>query len=95
MIAGMDWTLVAFMILPALMIGTAFGMLVALALAGTDVLQHDRTPLIFAAGGAALGAIIFLLTVNWWPPVIGPFILSPAGSMIGSLVSQLWPKNAS
>ena len=85
----MDWSLVAFMVFPALLIGTALGMLVALALAGTDTVLTNRTPLVFAVTGAVLGVIIFLLTAAWWPPVIGPFILAPAGSMIASLISQL------
>ena len=82
----MDWTLAAFMIFPAFLIGSVFGILVGLALAGANILQ-DRVVLVSVIGGALLGIVVFLLTAEWWPPVIGPFILSPAGAMAASLIA--------
>jgi hypothetical protein len=84
---GMDWTVAVLMLFPAVLIGSAFGILVALALVGVSGLQTERAPVVWSVGGALLGIVLFLLTARWWPPVIGPFILSPACAMIASLIA--------
>jgi hypothetical protein len=88
----MDWTLAAFMIFPAFLIGSVFGILVGLALTGANILQN-RTFWASNIGGALLGIIVFLLTAAWWPPVIGPFILSPVGAVAASLIAVLVKKS--
>jgi hypothetical protein len=84
----MDWTLAVLMLFPAFLIGSAFGILVALALAGFSALQANRAPIVWSIAGAFAGLGLFLLTANWWPPVIGPFVLSPACAMAASLISM-------
>jgi hypothetical protein len=89
---AMDWALVVFMIFPAFLIGSVFGILVGLALTGSNLLK-DRAFLASPVAGALLGIVVFLLTAGWWPPVIGPFILSPAGAVAASLIAVLAKKN--
>ncbi len=90
----MDWTLAALMFFPAALIGSAFGILVALALTGINILQTNRSPVVWSVAGSFAGIVIFMFTESWWPPVIGPFILSPACAMIAALIAVHFMKKA-
>ena len=64
---------------PAFLIGAVFGVLVGLALLGESAtLERARDAVIRSVIGSAVGAIIFLATASWWPPIIGPFLTCPA-----------------
>ena len=82
----MDWTITAFLVFPALLIGTAMGILVSVALSGVNILEMKRAAIFYSIGGAVLGVVVFLATADWWPAVIGPYILSPAGAIAGALL---------
>jgi CHASE2 domain-containing sensor protein len=73
----MDYAASVLLLFPAFMIGAVFGILMTLGLAGRSGLKSLR-PILFSIAGSLLGILVFLLTQNWWPPVIGPFITCPA-----------------
>jgi len=76
-----------FLIVPAFMIGTVLGSLVGLGLGGEEAsLEHGRRAVIRAAAGSAAGALIYLGTAFWWPPIVGPFLTCPAAAMATSLL---------
>lgn len=82
------------MFFPAALIGSAFGILVALTLGRIDILYAKRSPVVWSIAGSLAGIGIFLFTESWWPPVIGPFILSPACAIIASLIAVQLTKEA-
>ena len=75
------------LLFPAFLIGLAFGSLVAFALAGSSI--PARFPRIVAgvAMGSAAGVLLFLATQQWWPPIVGPFILCPAGALAAAFLA--------
>ncbi len=75
------------MLFPAFMIGAAFGILLVMVLAGTAGLKTLR-PIMFSIVGSLLGVAVFWLTQNWWPPVIGPFIVCPALAATSALIGR-------
>ena len=76
-----------FLIFPAFLIGAAFGALVGLGLLGTSGSAHRAWSSIrFSMAGSAAGAFIFFVTGQWWPPIIGPFVLCPALAIAATLL---------
>jgi hypothetical protein len=76
---------------PAFLIGVAFGSLVPVAFAGEGLAQKIRRIVTGACLGSAVGILLYLLTQQWWPPVIGPFVLCPAASLVFS-AAAIWRK---
>jgi len=72
------------------MFGSAFGILIVLVLAGSPGLKSIR-PLAFSVAGSLAGVVIFLITQNWWPPIVGPFILCPALAAASSVLGRKNP----
>ena len=82
----MDLAESALMLFPAFLIGAAFGV-------GITLVLGDRAPfqaraVLFSIGGSLAGIAVFLLTADWWPPVVGPFILCPALSVISAFAGR-------
>ena len=75
------------MLFPAFMIGTAFGVLLILGLAGSTGLKNVR-PVVYSILGSLFGLFIFLLSQGLWPPVLGPFICCPAVAAIAALIGR-------
>ncbi len=75
------------MLFPAFLIGSAFGMLIIFVLSGTGGV-NDKRPLVFSVIGSAAGVAAFLLTADFWPPVVGPFILCPAIALTAALATK-------
>jgi len=78
-----------FLLTPALLIGTVFGTLVALALGVSMNMKSAGRAMTFSAVGAAGGIVIYLLTASWWnDPVVGPYMLCPFTGIVMGLISQ-------
>ena len=86
----MDFPMVVLMVFPAFLIGVAFGIGIVLGLDG-DHRSNKARPVIYSVLGSMSGVVVFLLTANWWPPVVGPFILCPALAVISAFAGR---KNA-
>ena len=76
---------------PAFLIGVAFGSLVPVAFAGDGLAQKIRRIVTSACLGSAVGIVLFLITEQWWPPVVGPFVLCPAVALVLSSAA-IWRK---
>ena len=86
----MDFAANVLMLFPAFMIGATFGILLVMGLAGTAGLKTIR-PIVFSVAGSAVGLVIFAITGNWWPTVVGPFILCPAIAAGAALIGRRKP----
>jgi len=75
------------MLFPAFLLGSAFGIMLVLVLSGAAGLQSAR-PVVFSVAGSAVAILIYLVTADWWPPVIGPFALCPALSAAAALAGR-------
>ena len=76
-----------FLIFPAFLIGAAFGALVGLGLLGAaGAAHHVWHSIRVGMAGSAVGAVIFFVTGQWWPPIIGPFVLCPALAITATLL---------
>lgn len=76
---------------PAFMIGTGLGSLVALGIgkgASIGGSSMDRTiaAIGLSAAGSVTGAILSVITAQWWPPIIGPFVLSTGLAIAAALM---------
>ena len=78
------------MVFPAFMIGSAFGILLIVGLAGTPGLKSLR-PIVCSIAGSLVGLVAFLFTQSWWPPVLGPFVLCPAFAAAAALIGRRKP----
>jgi hypothetical protein len=83
----MDFAAQVLMLFPAFMIGSAFGILIILGLAGTSGLKTFR-PVAFSIAGSVMGIVVFVASADWWPPVIGPFICCPALAAVAALIGR-------
>ena len=71
----------------AFLIGAVFGALVGLALIGENAsLLCARTTVKRSVIGSAIGAVIFLATASWWPPIIGPFLTCPSIAIVATVL---------
>ena len=78
-----------FLIFPAFLIGAAFGALVGLGLLGSaGSAKRGWSAVRHSVAGSAVGAVIFFVTAQWWPPIVGPFVLCPALAITATLVFQ-------
>jgi hypothetical protein len=84
--AAMDLAASALMLFPAFLIGAAFG--VGIVLVFGDSTPSKTRSVLFSIGGSLAGIAVFLLTADWWPPVVGPFILCPACSVISAFAGR-------
>ena len=85
----MDFATGALMLFPAFLIGSAFGVMIVFVLAGGAGLQaKDKRSIGFSIAGSFAGVIVFLLTANMWPDVIGPFIACPALALVAAIASK-------
>ena len=74
---------------PAFMIGTVFGALVGLGLLGErGSASRARATLVRSAIGSAAGLLLFVATVSFWPPIVGPFMTCPATAIAAVLLFQ-------
>lgn len=72
---------------PAFMIGTGLGALVGLGQTGqTPSMDRLVSGILTSAAGSAVGAVLSVVTAAWWPPLIGPFVLSTACAMLAGLI---------
>jgi hypothetical protein len=78
------------MLFPAFLIGTAFGSMLMVALSGVEISKSGRA-IKFSALGSMVGGAAFLLTMNWWPPVVGPFVLCPVTAAIAGFLGRRRP----
>jgi len=72
----MNFPAAVLLLFPAFMVGAAFGILLVLSLAGAEGLK-DLRPVTFSIVGSLAGLVVFWLTRNWWPPLVGPFVVCP------------------
>ena len=82
----MDLAASVLMLFPAFLIGAAFGVGIILVLGGGAPFRPGSV--LFSIGGSLAGIVVFLLTADWWPPVVGPFILCPACAMISAFAGR-------
>ena len=82
----MDLAASVLMLFPAFLIGAAFGIGIILVLA--DSTPFKARSVLFSIGGSLAGIAVFLLTAEWWPPVVGPFILCPACAVISAFAGR-------
>jgi len=82
----MDFAASVLMLFPAFLIGAAFG--VGIILVFGDTTPFRARPVLFSVGGSLAGIVVFLLTADWWPPVVGPFILCPTFAVIYAFVGR-------
>jgi hypothetical protein len=82
----MDLAASLLMLFPAFLIGAAFGVGIILVLG--DSTPFKARSALFSIGGSLAGVAIFLLTADWWPPVVGPFILCPACAVISAFAGR-------
>jgi hypothetical protein len=75
------------MLFPAFLLGSAFGIMLVLVLSGPPGLQTAR-PIVFSVAGSAAAILLYLVTADWWPPVIGPFVLCPALAATAAFVGR-------
>ena len=66
-----------FLIFPAFLIGAAFGALAGLGLLGGNSVKQGWSAVRHSLAGSAIGAVLFFVTGQWWPPIIGPFLTCP------------------
>jgi hypothetical protein len=77
----------SFLLLPAFLIGSAFGILIIVVLTG-DRGTTDIRPFVFSALGSIAGVVFFLLTEAWWQTIIAPFVLCPVFAAASALVAR-------
>jgi hypothetical protein len=82
----MDPAATALMLFPAFLIGAAFGIGIILVLG--DSTPFKARSVLFSIGGSLAGIAVFLLTADWWPPVVGPFVLCPACAVISAFAGR-------
>jgi hypothetical protein len=82
----MDFAASVLMLFPAFLIGAAFGVGIIVVLG--DSAPFKAWPVLFSVGGSLAGVAVFLLTADWWPPVVGPFILCPAFALISAFAGR-------
>jgi hypothetical protein len=67
------------LVFPAFLMGAGFGALLFLAL--TPLQESWAWPAVRTGlAGSATGAVIFVATAEWWPPIVGPFVVCPVAS---------------
>ena len=70
------------LVFPAFLLGAGFGALVGLVLTSREESTTTALPAIRQGlAGSAIGAVIFIATAAWWPPILGPFVACPAVSI--------------
>jgi len=82
----MDLAASVLMLFPAFLIGAAFGIGIILVLG--DGAPFKTRSVLFCIGGSLTGIAVFLLTADWWPPVVGPFILCPTFAVISAFAGR-------
>jgi hypothetical protein len=89
MMRGVTWPPSAADILlmfPAFMIGSGLGSLVALGAGKGSSVDRTIAAIKLSAAGSAVGAVISIVTAQWWPPIIGPFILCTGVAIATAIV---------
>jgi hypothetical protein len=75
------------LLFPAFLIGTGLGGLFTLGiLAKGGAFERNAQVLAACAGGSACGVALAALTESWWPPLVGPFVLSIGASVLTGLL---------